>query len=303
MINLRAILQANASILTLIMLMDDAIGQVTSNQWKSLLDKDLSQWEVFMGVPHTSVDLTGVVKSDDVREGVPMGLNNDPKQVFSTIVLDGDTVLKVSGEIYGGLTTKQEFSNYHLKLFFKWGEKKWEPRLEDKRDSGILYHCNGPHGVFWNVWMSSLECQVQETDCGDFIALGEVYGDVPSTRQMVKGQERPVFTFEPGGSAVPLKWAQGFESGMAAKRGNYEKANGEWNCIEVLCLGGESLHVVNGRVVNRVINARHLVEGKEVPVTRGKIQIQSEAAEIFYRNIMIAPIEDYPKIYKSQLGL
>ncbi|MGL4462831.1 MAG: hypothetical protein ACRC1K_11835 [Planctomycetia bacterium] len=58
-----------------------------------------------------------------------------------------------------------------MSLQFKWGEKKWEPRKNDKRDSGLLLHCVGKHGAFWNVWMRSLECQIQEGDCGDFIAL------------------------------------------------------------------------------------------------------------------------------------
>jgi hypothetical protein len=43
--------------------------------------------------------------------------------------------------------------------------------------------------------------------------------------------------------------------------------------------------------------SRHVVEGKEVPLTKGKIQIQSEGAEVFYRNIAIRPVTAIPERY------
>jgi len=51
----------------------------------------------------------------------------------------------------GGLTTRESFSNYHLCVDVKWGERKWEPRLALPWNSGLLYHCTGPHGAFWNT--------------------------------------------------------------------------------------------------------------------------------------------------------
>ena len=44
---------------------------------------------------------------------------------------------------YAGLVTKKEYENYHLSAQFKWGEKKWEPRLDARRNSGVLYHSVG----------------------------------------------------------------------------------------------------------------------------------------------------------------
>jgi hypothetical protein len=133
-----------------------------------LLDASLSQWEVFMGVPHSSVTglPKGTFQSGDVTNGTPLGLNNDPKKVFTTFVEDGTTVLHITGEIYGGLTTKKEYADHHFETDFKWGERKWEPRTNKVRDSGILYHCHGEHGAFWKVWKSCLEFQVQEKDSG-----------------------------------------------------------------------------------------------------------------------------------------
>ncbi|MDO6492687.1 MULTISPECIES: 3-keto-disaccharide hydrolase [unclassified Cellulophaga] len=263
-----------------------------------LFDENLSNWEIWMGAVHKSVDLD-VEKFTDVKTGKPLGLNNDPKNVFSIIKENNTPVLKITGEIYGGLTTKEEYGNYHLSVQFRWGEKKWEPRLYTKRDSGILYHAKGPHGAFWNVWMSSLEFQVQEGDCGDFIALTDVFGDVPAEKKYTKNGNS-FFEYNPKANLVPLKWGAGFESGQASKSGLYEKPNGEWNTLEIYCLGAESIHLVNGKVVNRVKNARYLKNGIVTPVTQGKIQIQSEAAEVYYKDLKITAITSFPGVYKQQ---
>ncbi|WP_343328533.1 ThuA domain-containing protein [Polaribacter staleyi] len=263
---------------------------------ENLLDENLSKWDVWMGAVHPSVDID-FEKSEDVRKGKPMGLNNDPKKVFSVIKENEEPVLKITGEIYGGLTSKNEYSNYHFTTQFKWGEKKWQPRLKDKRDSGILYHATGKHGAFWNVWMASLEFQVQEGDCGDFIALGDVYGDVPAKKK-TRANGKTYYEYDSKGELVPLKW-QKYDSGQASKSSLYEKPNGEWNTLEIYCLDNESIHLVNGHVVNRVKNTRYDIDGKTKTITKGKIQIQSEAAEVYYKNIKISPITKFPSKFKN----
>ncbi|UXP31884.1 ThuA domain-containing protein [Reichenbachiella agarivorans] len=271
--------------------------------WTNLLDANLSQWDKYLGVPHSSVEGLGdAPTSDNVHEGTPLGLHNDPKNVFRIEEESGEPVLAITGEIYGGLTSKQEYGNYHFKTEFRWGEKKWEPRLNQKRDNGILYHCQGPNGVFWHVWMSSLEYQVQEGDMGDFIALADVYGDVPVDR-MTNEKGKVYFVYNPNGELIPLKWGKDYESGQASKNKLYEKTNGEWNTLEIICVGTTSLHVVNGHVVNVVKNARYDLGGKTIPISSGKIQIQSEAAEAYYRRMQVQPIEDFPNKYKKQAKL
>lgn len=267
-----------------------SIASCKTNKETNLLDKQLSKWEVWIGVPHTSINLEGVQKYNDVREGTPLGLNNDPKKVFSIIEENGETLLKITGEIYGGLTTKEEYGNYHFKTEFKWGQQKWAPRLRHKRDSGILYHAKGPHGAFWNTWMSCLEFQVQEGDCGDFFPLGTLNGDV-SVSEMIdkKGKTRKIYT--PGVKAIPVKHAK--------KSSLHEKPNGEWNVLEIYCLGNESIHLVNGHVVNRIKNATEEINGEMIPAINGKIQIQSEAAEIYYKNMHITSITEFPKEFKK----
>ena len=41
--------------------------------------------------------------------------------------------------------------------------------------------------------------------------------------------------------------------------------------------------------------SRRPVDGKEVPLVGGKLQIQSEGAEVFYRNLVVRPIRSIPE--------
>lgn len=254
----------------------------------ALLDKDLSRFEVWLGVPHSSVQglPAGTYQSDNVHNGTPMGLNRDLKNVFSVIEEDGDLVLHVSGEIYGGLTTKEEFQDYHLSLQFRWGDKKWPPREEKKRDSGILYHCHGEHGSFWKVWKSCLEFQVQETDLGDFIPLAGPRASIRGER--VDGHIHYLPELEvycPGNDYVHACMEP-------------DAPHGEWNRLDLYVVGNDAIHVVNGEVVMVVENA---LRADGLPLTRGQIQLQSEAAECFYKDITITPISDFPVKLKNSV--
>ncbi|MDW5288107.1 ThuA domain-containing protein [Formosa sp. PL04] len=101
------------------------------------------------------LNTSGDFLNSDEKNAEALGLDKDPKNVFSFEDINGEHVLHISGEIYGSITSKQEYENYHLKLQFKWGENVWEPRLLRNRDSGILYYCYGSYRKFWNVWMAS----------------------------------------------------------------------------------------------------------------------------------------------------
>lgn len=69
---------------------------------------------------------------------------------------------------------------------------------------------------------------------------------------------------------------------------------GEWNTMEIYTVDGNSVHLVNGQPNMKVMNSRHIVNGEVVPLTKGKIQLQSEGAEIYYRNIELTPIPEIP---------
>jgi hypothetical protein len=87
--------------------------------------------------------------------------------------VDGHPAIRISGEVFGELRTKESFSNYHLRLQFKWGEKKWPPRdaAATPRDSGLLYHVHSAPVEGGRLWARSIELQIQEHDVGDLYAL------------------------------------------------------------------------------------------------------------------------------------
>ncbi len=256
-----------------------------------LLDDTLSKWEIFIGVPHTTVTglPAGTPQSDDKDTGTPLGLNNDPKKVFTTFSENGTTVLHISGEIYGCVTTKAEYSNYHFQTDFKWGERKWEPRAKSKRDSGILYHCHGEHGAFWKVWKSSLEYQVQETDLGDFFKLA---GAKAQARfRLREGEKRPIFDPTASEARSP---------GSVEASAEPDKPHGEWNRLEVYVLGDSAIHVVNGVVVFALTGA---LDKNNKQLKSGQIQLQCEGAECFYRNVRLSPINAFPQDIATKAGL
>lgn len=241
-----------------------------ANEWQQLFNgKNLDGWEKYVSYqPETNEYLL-------VSKHTPRGVNNDPNNIFS--VTNG--TLRVSGEEWGGLTTLQAFENFHLIFEMKWGEKKWPPRVDAPRDSGILYHAVGPHGAQSDHWMRSHEFQVQEGDCGDYHSLDGVLIDVHAGK--ANQGDWHFYRYDP---TQPL---QKNISSRVLKLGNYEKPTGEWNVMEVIVNGKTIVHKVNGQEVFRAYNSRQKDGDTITPLTKGKIQIQSEGAEVFYKNIRV----------------
>ena len=256
--------------------------------WTYLFDGDhLEQWDTYLG-PRFGPG----VNWENIASQPPVGYNNDTLGVFSIADLDGERVLRISGEVWGGIFTKQDFENYHLQLQFKWGERKWYPRdaPSDKRDSGLLYHGIGTHGENDLFWLKSQEFQIQEGDCGDYWGVAGTIMDIPA--QMGKDS---AYYYTP--NAELLTFSEHSEYGRNCKKyPDAEKPSGEWNTIDLYCFEGTSVHMVNGTVTMVLRNSRHQTEdGKEVDLTRGKIELQSESAEVFYKDIRIQPITGLPE--------
>jgi hypothetical protein len=221
-----------------------------------------------------------------------VGKNKDEKGVFT--VKDG--MIRVSGELFGAITTEKEYENYHLVTEFKWGTKTWAPREKGAMDSGILLHCVGEdggssydkNGKPSGPWMESIECQMIEGGTGDFIFVkgkSQPKGTV-TVKQIGKqwyfdpmGEPR---VFPPGranwfGRDPDWKDVKGFRG-----KHEVEKPAGEWNTLECVCDGDKITNILNGVVVNACTKATH---------TKGKIQFQSEGAELFFRRIELLPLK------------
>lgn len=80
------------------------------------------------------------------------------------------------------------------------------------------------------------------------------------------------------------------------KSSDHERPHREWNALELYCHSQRSIHVVNGRPVMKLNGIRQRVDDREVPLERGRIQLQSEGAEVFFRGIEIRQIRNLPVI-------
>ncbi|GBU07538.1 hypothetical protein AwDysgo_08690 [Bacteroidales bacterium] len=249
-------------------------------------------WETYIGVPDHSINnIHGLSKNEEGLYTQPIGTNKDPLNVFSITEIDGEPALHISGQVYGSFSTLAEHENYHLRLEVKWGDKKWAPREDKARNSGILYHGVGKFGKGLEVWKISHECQVMENMFGDSYRMGDTYCNITA-----KANDNGGYIFDP--QAPSITFGTGLPAGkICSKNILNEKPHGEWNVIEVLCLGDVSVHIING-TVNMVNTKSHLmVNGNEIALTKGVIQLQSEGAEVYYRRMEIRSINEIPKSY------
>lgn len=263
--------------------------------WEPLLDKKLSKWQTFQSYRH-QLGYKGKVPTDaQGKEIAPIGYGKNEANVFSVLMQEGEPVLRISGEIYGCVFTRQDYSNYALKLKVKWGTKKWVPRLDEPRDSGILYNSQGECGVdYWHSWMLSQEFQVSEYEKGN--AMGDFWCIANSTADITATQNETQDALKYNPAAASVRFGRG-GPGFCQAAANYEVPNGQWNELELIHVNGQSVHLVNGKVVLALHNSAYVVNGERQPLTHGKIQLQSEAAEVYYKDIMIKPLDAMPTEY------
>lgn len=215
--------------------------------------------------------------------GEAIGLNKDPMNLFSVVDMEGEKVIRISGEINASLATVEEYENYHLTVDLKWGDEVFS-----RRNSGLLYHSYGDFGVGLGVWMSSHELQLLTGSMGDSYRMGKSYCEIP-----MKPNSEGKYVYTKGAETVPS--IPDTDTRIVAKDADYENVIGEWNTVELYCYGTTSVHVVNGKV--NMINhnsGKFLGEGKTEPLSKGKIQFQSEGGELFLKNIKIKPIKEIP---------
>jgi hypothetical protein len=259
--------------------------------WTSLWNgRNLDGWDSFLSAPPGS--------------DAPLGLNNDPRGVFTVVETDGAPAIRVSGEIYGAITTREEFGNFHLRLEIKWGEKRWPPRAEVGRDTGILYCCTGKPNP-GTGWMTSVENNIMERGIGQWWSVNGAVIDVEGEHVTPEMEARVPYKKESSGEKI-IVWKKGAPRLAATPAHGItppfddEKPRGEWNTVETIFWAGQCLHLLNGRVNMVLTNPRASEAGKVVPLRTGRIQLQSEGAECFYRKVEVRPLGEIPAEY---LGL
>jgi len=215
------------------------------------------------------------------------GINNDPKGVFTV----NDGVLRISGEEWGCITTNEEYADYKLIMEFKWGEKTYGNRKEKARDNGLLFHSNGADGGYSGIWMHSIECNIIEGGVGDFIVVGDGTDKFKLTSPVSSERQGNTPVYQPGGEPLTINKGRinWFARDPAWKdtlgfRGakDVDKPVGQWNKLECIVKGDSIDIYVNNILVNQAIR---------VTPSKGKIQVQSEGAEMFVRKLDMIPLK------------
>lgn len=125
-------------------------------------------------------------------------------------------------------------------------------------NNGVLVHMVGED----QVWPKSLECQGGYQNQGDFWEIGGwEFNEHKIAGHRVRGRRI-------------LKYGE-----------HNEKEPGQWNVYEIWCVGDTVRPYVNGKLMN---------EATGCVVTEGRICLQSEGAQIEFRNIYVEHAEELP---------
>jgi len=212
------------------------------------------------------------------------GRDNDPNKVFT--VADG--MIHITGQEWGCITTHDEYENYHLVAEFKWGNQTHANRKDRARDSGILLHSVGKDGAYGGIWAYSIECQMIEGGTGDLLVVGDKSDKFAITCPVAPGTP---YYFQQGGNPATIHGGRinwwGRDPNWKDIKGfrgpkDVEKPIGHWNRLECIADGGNITIILNGVTVNTASN---------VKPHQGKLQIQSEGAEVFVRKFNLTPLK------------
>lgn len=220
-----------------------------------------------------------------------VGKNHDPNSVFK--VEDGMIhVLDVEGkqpDTSGYLATIRNYGHVRVRLQYKFGPRHFGRRSPEARpDAGLLYYFFGPD----NVWGNNLELQIQKQDVGDLWINGSVSvtSGVIAAGVPIWGGPFP-FTIKSTFSTIHRR---GMPPNLRRilKSGDFEHRDG-WNTVEAVLDGDRVTHIVNGVIVFTGYNVRRRDASNPsrwIPLTAGKLCLEAEGSEVWYRNIDIKTI-------------
>ncbi|GAA0734811.1 3-keto-disaccharide hydrolase [Sphingomonas japonica] len=250
--------------------------------------RSLAGWNAWLGYADPSITYHAEPGA------TPIGTGRDTRGDFAVKDVDGGPAIWVKGETWGSLVHHADLRDYHLRLQFKWGSRTWAPRQKLPRNNGLLYHSHGTPGEVFGTWRPSSEFEIMTGSTGMIVAVGG------------KVRGRTNVTFDPSLIAPHLRFrtagreidiVNGSPTWNVEAATDAEHAVGAWNTLDLYVVGDRAVHVVNGIPVAEVRDlATIAADGTRQPLTHGKIQLQSEGAETWFRAITVEPIETLPRI-------
>jgi hypothetical protein len=255
----------------------------------SLFDgRSLKDWAPWLGYPDPAV----TYRADP--GAVPIGTARDTRGDFAVRTFDGEPAIWIKGETWGSLVHTADLRDYHLRLEFKWGDKTWAPRKTEPQNNGLLYHTHGKPGDVFGTWRPSVEFEIMKGSTGMIVTVGKdvrARTDVTSDPALIA----PHLRFRVGGREIEM--VNGTPTWNVEAARDAERPVGEWNTLDLYVLGDRAVHVVNGVPVAEVRGLAVVApDGSRQPLTHGRIQLQSEGAETWFRRITVEPIRSLPRI-------
>ena len=264
---------------------------VATGKSTALFDgRSLKGWTAWLGYPDPSITY-------QAKPGTPpIGTSRDTKGDFAVRSVDGAPAIWVKGETWGSLVHQADLRDYHLRLQFKWGAKTWAPRATQPRNNGLLYHTHGAPGEVFGTWRPSVEFEIMTGSTGMIVAVGgKLRGRTGVTFD--PSLVEPHLRFRAGGREIDI--VNGTPTWNVEAATDAERPVGAWNTLDLYVVGDRAVHVVNGVPVGEVHDLATIGPDGRQPLTHGRIQLQSEGAETWFRAITVEPITTLPKIVVS----
>jgi hypothetical protein len=230
--------------------------------WRPLFDgKDLDGWYSW-------------------QDGI--GRNADTVGMFK--VVDGelhilDTDLAPGQFEFAYLATTEEHESFRARFEYRWGTRRY---VNFGPDSGFFIHAVGPD----MIWPRSIECQVMLGDTGSMYLFD--YATLDTTIDPMASAP----TYLAGGQ--PYTAPRNPEPNYARVAHDMIRDDPtEWNTVEVIAAGADVEFIVNGHTTFRGRSLRQpdpaapQDPSRDVPLRRGRIVLQQEGSEVWYRNIEI----------------
>lgn len=197
---------------------------------------------------------------------------------------DGIHVVKGTN---GLIVTKVPYAHYHVKVDYRWGAEG------GSKNAGLMTHVDLDSKLVKDNRPRSIEINMKH-DCPGAVFLASGLG--PFASAFVKEGTRTYLPEKDGG--IEHHGTPFGDRVISARYPDGEmntRPYGEWNTLEAIVRGSESVEIIlNGVVVNRLTDIRDVKPGtKEAgePLVEGGIGLQSEGQEIFYRRFMIRELE------------
>jgi hypothetical protein len=250
--------------------------------------RSLSDWTPWVGYADPAITYHA---SPDTR---PIGTNRDTRGDFAVRQVDGAPAIWVKGQTWGSLVHKADLANYHLRLQYKWGKQTWAPRETQPPNNGLLYHTHGAPGEVFGTWRPSVEFEIMQGSTGMAVMVGtrtRARIDVSFDPSLIA----PHLRYRAGGRTVDM--INGTATWNVEAAADAERPPGEWNTLDLYVVGNRAVHVVNGVPVAELRDIATIApDGTRRPLTHGHIQLQSEGAETWFRDISVEPIRSLPRL-------